>query len=100
MGLRKSWFRNGKLRDSGNYIEGKQDGAWAIYYENGNMQMSAGYKMGRIDGTVTNWYEEGMLMSTKEYKDGLPDGTFKFYKKSSREPIDVMKFKEGKRVED
>ena len=39
-GPRKKWYSNGKLKEEGNYKEGKENGRWTYYLEDGAIETS------------------------------------------------------------
>ena len=52
------------------------------YYTNGKIEYSAEYLNDKLDGVSKHWSQEGMLISESEYSNGKPHGKWKQYYKS------------------
>ncbi|MEY4030031.1 MAG: hypothetical protein RJA90_1230, partial [Bacteroidota bacterium] len=42
-GKYKAWFESGQLAKEGNYVYGKENGKWLIYYENKKIKAEENY---------------------------------------------------------
>ena len=66
----KSWYPNGQLKDSFNYVDNVAEGAARSFHESGVLSAEGVFKNGKFDGPWT-FYHENSRPSTKEnYKDG------------------------------
>jgi antitoxin component YwqK of YwqJK toxin-antitoxin module len=71
MGLWKTYYENGQIKDSINYEEGLKTGIVKSWYSNGNMESVGAYTHNREENTW-NWFHENGNPSTVEvYKKGI-----------------------------
>lgn len=63
---------SGFLSSRGNYVYGKRDGLWLLYYDNGNLQDSTVYDHGNVVGTRLSWHRNGFAADSAVYN---PDGS-------------------------
>ena len=68
------WYRNGQVRISENYKDGKLDGKQTDWHENGQISWEKYYKDGKMVGKWTSWYENGLKRFEWNYKDDWRDG--------------------------
>tara|TARA_B110000908_G_scaffold75173_1_gene90526 strand:+ start:1336 stop:1986 length:651 start_codon:yes stop_codon:yes gene_type:complete len=68
-GLDVRYHRNGRIKSSKNYIDGKEDGPWKQYNENGQLEDVINYKDGKWDG-FRKYFYEGKVDFVKCYKNG------------------------------
>src|SRR5438067_1254117 len=71
----KDFYKNGKLRYEGQYINGKQNGIWKWYWENGKIKDLAEFKEGKYVNYRFHFFENGKLnhieyISQSEYLGG------------------------------
>jgi TonB family protein len=64
-GTWKSWYPNGKMRDSTSFLRGLKDGYAASFFENGNPKLKGNYRGDDPIGEWT-WYHENGNIATKE----------------------------------
>jgi len=81
-GLHKSYYKNGKLKQEGVYINKKKDGLWKYYHKNGQLDRIGYHKNGKDEGLWTFYYKSGELELQREFKNDKADGLTKFYYKS------------------
>jgi antitoxin component YwqK of YwqJK toxin-antitoxin module len=70
-GLFFSNFENGKLKEKGNYKNGKKEGLWETWFENGQKEDSANYKEDNLIGTRIMWHPNGKIQLESFW--GKPD---------------------------
>jgi len=58
-GLFVDHFENEKLKEKGNYKNGKKEGLWETWFENGQKEDSAFYKEDNLSGTRIMWHPNG-----------------------------------------
>jgi len=99
----KKVSKDGKVREEGNYDEGKRDGTWKFYYPSGDLREVSTYKSNMRDGPYefynnkkalqkkgqyvknrmvgqwTFYYPDGKLKEDKVYKDNKENGEAKEY---------------------
>ncbi len=102
-GVTTSYFNDGKISSTANYINGELNGDKTVYYHNGVINDKLNYKNGKGDGYYIDWYENnkksyegwmvdgdkqgpfydyntlGDLTSVIYYKDGDEDGYAEYY---------------------
>jgi histidinol-phosphate/aromatic aminotransferase/cobyric acid decarboxylase-like protein len=69
-GISTGWHKNGKLKQTITYKNGKKNGLWTKWYENGQKKIEERMKDGKNDGLWTMWTENGKESSERIYKDG------------------------------
>lgn len=73
-------FRDGVLRESGVYSEGKRNGLFAEYLQDGTtISKITPMKRGKINGCVKTYYSNGRLASEKSYRQSIENGVEKRY---------------------
>ena len=71
---------NGKLKEKGNYIDGKEEGLQESFWENGQLWDRENYKDREPDGLWESFHENGQLSLKQNYKDGKEDGLEEYFK--------------------
>lgn len=66
-----------KILQEGNYVEGKKNGAWKMYYPNGNKRELSHYEMGEKEGVFKSWYADGQPEISGEFHDDKYEGPYK-----------------------
>ena len=99
----KGYYKDGKLRDVGNYrdnlktgewkyyhpngellyigefVNGKETGPWKFYHDNGKLESEGAYNGGLKSGLWTSYHSNGNLKSVGEFKKGEITGYWKYY---------------------
>lgn len=70
-GLFVDYFEKGKLKEKGNYKNGKKDGLWETWFDNGQKEDSAFYINDNLSGTRIMWHPNGRLQLESYW--GNPD---------------------------
>jgi hypothetical protein len=70
-GLMKSFYQNGKVRQTFWYENGLREDSAKWYYEQGQVFRSTPYKKDTIDGTQKQYYRNGRLKAKLDYMKGL-----------------------------
>ncbi len=85
-GLWRSYYENGKLKNSVTYNDGKVDGIAFFFYNDNNetKQAEVIYKDDVIQGVYQEFYQNGAQKATLNYEDGKLDGDAEFYYPSGR----------------
>ena len=65
---------NGAKSVEGQFVNGKQQGAWTFYHENGKLFRTGKYIDGRADGQWTIWRDDGSKWSEQTYINGQLNG--------------------------
>ena len=78
-GLWESYYKNGKMKVSSNFIDGKFDGEYKAYYKDGNIQSNGYYRNGKHDGKWYYYYSSGLLEIRGLYKKGKRVGKWYYY---------------------
>ncbi len=66
----KTWDELGKLRQAGQYTQGKREGLWFFYFRSGRKKASGAYKNGLKQGRWTAWKKSGSVRAHTWYEDG------------------------------
>ncbi|MDR1942310.1 MAG: toxin-antitoxin system YwqK family antitoxin [Endomicrobium sp.] len=78
-GIFKSYSLDGKTLTVDNYVYGKLDGVSKLYYSTGEKLAQYRYKKGKISGISTVYNKDGSLISEVGYKNNLLHGTVKSF---------------------
>ena len=70
-GWSKHWSENGNLISVSQYSNGKLHGLWKNYYSNQNIQYEVQYAYGQKHGKEKWYYENGQLKSEQTFQHGL-----------------------------
>lgn len=65
---------DGSLQSEGEYVNGKKNGQWKIYYPSGKVSASGSYVNDEMTGPWTYYYEDGAVSSSGEYVGGKRNG--------------------------
>ena len=68
-GVWKTYYKDGQLYHSGNFMQGYPDGRHVFYYPDGTLKEEQYYVMGRRDRTWKKYYENGALFLTITYRN-------------------------------
>ena len=70
-GVAVEYHRNGRLKASYEYVNGKKEGIAAMWYRNGQQQHEMTYVDNRLNGKHFHWNPEGELVFEVDYIDGV-----------------------------
>ncbi len=73
-GTALSNYPTGEKYMSQEYVDGKKEGQWILFYKNGQMQKRGSTKNGKEQGKANEWYENGQMKYDQNYVDGKKDG--------------------------
>jgi len=79
-GLATEWYESGQKKIEANYKDDKQDGLATEWYENGQKKAEGNFKGGKRNGLLTYWYENGQMQEQVNYLRGKPNGLVKLWK--------------------
>ena len=64
IGIHKSWFENGQLKEEKSYNEqGNLEGHQREWHDNGQLKLEFNTINGNIEGTIRSWFSNGQLSS-------------------------------------
>ena len=91
------WYHaNGKLKNKGNYANGKHIGEHLWYGDNGNLEAKENYKDGKLDGIYEEYYPNGKLMVKTIFTNGLQNEWTVYYREDGKKHSEGN-FKNGNR---
>ncbi|RZJ24605.1 MAG: hypothetical protein EOO48_14345 [Flavobacterium sp.] len=95
-GVRKVFYKSGKLAEEENYLNGVRNGAYKKYAENGTVLEESSYKNGQPEGLAIYRNPDNTIASKGPYANGQKKGVWEFYeggklKKKEKYPL-VKKF--------
>lgn len=88
------YYENGKVKSSGNYVNGEYDGLYELYYENGNKQAEYNLKDGVRNGQAILYYENGKVQERGELTNDKRNGIFECFFENGT-PQAILEFKDG-----
>jgi antitoxin component YwqK of YwqJK toxin-antitoxin module len=62
-------YSNGKINDSGRYINDKKEGLWKIWFENGQLEAMGNFSNDSLQGEWTWYYDNGAMAAKENYRD-------------------------------
>jgi antitoxin component YwqK of YwqJK toxin-antitoxin module len=65
-----NYYESGKVKSTGSFSEGLENGAWIYYYENGNKKIVENYSQGVEHGKRLEYSEDGKLEKEVDYDLG------------------------------
>jgi antitoxin component YwqK of YwqJK toxin-antitoxin module len=82
-GSKKEWYKNGKLKYSGNYKNGKKVGVHVYYYESGKKKSELKYSNGNLISKKL-YYNNGNLRKEEKYSNNTIVSSILYNKDGSR----------------
>ena len=76
-----NYFESGKVKSTGSFVQGLENGPWIYYYENGNKQIVENYSQGVEHGKRLEYAEDGTLQKEIDYKLGAIEKLTDYTKK-------------------
>jgi antitoxin component YwqK of YwqJK toxin-antitoxin module len=64
------YYENGKVKETGSFLNGERHGTWIRFDESGNKIAEGNYKEGLKDGKWTIWDEKGIKRFEFSYQNG------------------------------
>ena len=95
-GLVRSYYLSGKLKESREYIEGKETNTRTLYYENGKIESSQMYVDNKREGEGKKYYESGKIKEQFFYKNDMREGVRQEFDKYEKLTLETM-YKQGKK---
>ncbi|MCD4665381.1 MAG: hypothetical protein K8R68_08920 [Bacteroidales bacterium] len=90
------FYRNGKLKEKGNFKYGLKDEKWKKWYENGNLLQTSNWESGQLTGKWIEYDENGLITKEANYKEGKLNGDYKEF--IDGELVLKKKYKNGKEI--
>lgn len=75
----KSYYKNGQLKQDGQYVNGAMGGIWKYYYETGQLKETVGFNNNAENGPYKAWHENGQLKAVGQYENENREGLWKVY---------------------
>lgn len=74
----KEYYKSGKIKAKGQYLDNVKVGDWIYYFENGQIEQRGEYnENGKAEGLWRWYYSNGQLRRQEYLKNGIPDGMYK-----------------------
>ncbi|MFC1584993.1 toxin-antitoxin system YwqK family antitoxin [Fibrobacterota bacterium] len=97
-GFIKEWHPNGRLYSEGHYLEGKKEGPWSYWHDNGKLKLNILFRKGKKDGPYHWWYANGLKKERCEYLQDTLDGIYQSWYENGQ-PHEQRKYRKGMQVE-
>lgn len=92
----KRYHDNGHLHENGNYLNGKQEGLWTIYYSDSiGIYRQGTYSAGLEEGLFTTYNEDGSIFLQGHYHQGIKEDKEWIGRNSSGEIVTRFTVKNG-----
>lgn len=78
-GLWQYFWPNGKIREEGVFVENQKDGIWKRFHKNGDLWAEESYSNGLPHGTHSEYWNNDQVKVTANYSEGQLDGDFISY---------------------
>ena len=89
-----TYFESGQVSDKTNFSANKPNGLSETFYESGKQASKVYFSAGRYDGLFQEFYENGQLMVSATYSDGDLDGRETQYYEDGQE-LSVIDYSDG-----
>ncbi|MBN1233689.1 MAG: hypothetical protein JXA60_10090 [Candidatus Coatesbacteria bacterium] len=76
------WSGGGRLKGTGKFIKGQEEGLWTYYHRNGQKEKEGYFKNGKPEGKWTFWHTNGKIDRVGMFKNGFYEGIWLFYYES------------------
>lgn len=86
---------NGKLKSRGSYRNGELDGPWEYFYDTGKQENKIFYKNGLMHGNYLAYYPNGILKEESHLVEGKLDGSYKSNYENGR-PHEIGTYRNSK----
>jgi len=96
-GTRKVFFKNGKIAEETNYIDGIKNGPYKKYTEDAVVLEDSSFKNGEYDGKATFRDETNQIAGQGLFKDGKKVGMWKILEKDKLKDVNMNK--QGKKFQ-
>jgi len=73
------YWNNGQLLFKGNWKKGKEEGEWVGYWNNGHLWWKGNWKNGWREGVWVECWDGGQLLTKGNYKNGKQEGAWVGY---------------------
>ena len=78
-GLDESYQTNGKVSETGQFVEGKRHGEWRRNLDNGLLQQLITFNHGVLQGPFQAYYDDGKRLCEGAYEAGKEEGAWMYY---------------------
>ena len=78
-GLLRRWQENGQLESEVNFINNKIDGILRLWHENGQLEEEGNYVNDKLEGLRRIWHENGQLAQEGNYINDEAEGLFRLW---------------------
>lgn len=65
------FFKDGRVKAKGKYIEGKMDGKWLFYKKEGYLWQEGNFKMDQKHGAWIRYKSNGSVDNETEFENGI-----------------------------
>ena len=91
-------YRDGVLRESGEYDKGKRNGVFREYYQDGlTVRKETPMLQGKINGTVKTYFRDGKIESEKEYRQSVENGRARRFNNKTGAVISEVRYVDGQK---
>lgn len=89
-------FVNGRMKDFTTYVHGVKDGPFGGLSDNKQVSVTGQYRNGRLEGAVTWYYDSGVIQKEEFYVAGELHGPFAAYHDNGNKK-EVVRFVRGRK---
>ncbi|MCP4177731.1 MAG: toxin-antitoxin system YwqK family antitoxin [bacterium] len=79
-----AYYKNGKMSEKKQYLNGKLNGTYLSWYDTGNKQQEVDYLQGALSGQYNTWYPNGNKMMSMTFKFGEKNGPCEIWYKDGK----------------
>lgn len=83
-GISKTYYDSGELMEKIDWVQGKQQGSYQIFYKNGNPYMQCKMKNDKRHGLCLILTQKGKMEMEANYKSNLRHGEWKYYNEQGK----------------
>jgi antitoxin component YwqK of YwqJK toxin-antitoxin module len=97
-GIFVSYFQDGSLKSSGQFLKGHNFGKWLIYYEKGDILKQISFvDLGSITDDYVEYFPNGSVKIRAHFKNGELDGAYYQYDEAGNVIFSIPSVEEGRK---
>ncbi|WP_276167949.1 toxin-antitoxin system YwqK family antitoxin [Zobellia alginiliquefaciens] len=86
---KKNYYENGQIKEEGQIVKNKKEGLWKEFYKDGTIKSTINYKEGKRHGDLLVYYDNGNLAKKGEIiKDTITIGMWQWFYKNKQLKIE------------
>jgi antitoxin component YwqK of YwqJK toxin-antitoxin module len=80
----KTWYKNGRIAEKYNFVNGNMNGLHELWYENGQLSQKYNHVNDKMNGLYESWYENGQLYEKYNLVNNKMNGLYESWYKNGQ----------------